>query len=530
MCCFVRTRWRSAQHVAVEVFAILYAKLAKGLGKVAFDSVQRQAQVIGDFLVGPAVGGEHTDGKFGGAEVVGHVFAGDGVVHLAPAGGETIGDVDDALEVVGPARIDDGFEHAAEQAVVLAKAFDEVVRLGDVPGGEQVVFGQGQVFQGDGVHHRDEVQVNGRDGVGVRLNGKGRFHDAKALGVVALEVGVVCLHIEGKLAQPRRQVAQGVAEVVGASQRRQVQQHSCRGDDKDGGGVQPRRGGDGRIVEAGAHLFQGAAHAMGLTQGEVGVGVDQAGRQAQRRIGMGKIQLGGAGSLFGMAAEIVKFGQGNVAQVLVGDGFDGVEAVAWDKGGVHQWHGQVGSVRRRRCVGRNVPAVGALDSAGQAPALAETHEPIRSAVPLGCCLLHSDVSHDDVLLYVMVAFIIPFFENRRKRSACPATKKTPPRWRGCWVMRLEFEVVDTVLEDRLDLVARNVLGDVGANAFAVTHFAEDAAVWAGEPFDGGIGPVDVVWHVEAGVAVHVDILGNHLVVGKEAFEGVFTGNEAPFPM
>ena len=86
------------------------------------------------------------------------------------------------------------------------------------------------------------------------------------------------------------------------------------------------------------------------------------------------------------------------------------------------------------------------------------------------------------------------------------------------------------MEDRLDLVARNVLGDVGANAFAVAHFAEDAAVWAGEPFDGGIGPVDVVWHVEAGVAVHVDILGDHLVVGKEAFEGVFTGNEAPFPM
>ena len=92
------------------------------------------------------------------------------------------------------------------------------------------------------------------------------------------------------------------------------------------------------------------------------------------------------------------------------------------------------------------------------------------------------------------------------------------------------EVLHAVLEDRLELVAWDVLGDVLADAFAVAHLAEDAAVWTGEPFDGCIGAIDVVWHIEAGIAIHVDILGDDLVVGEKLFQRILTGDKTAFPM
>lgn len=99
----------------------------------------------------------------------------------------------------------------------------------------------------------------------------------------------------------------------------------------------------------------------------------------------------------------------------------------------------------------------------------------------------------------------------------------------CFYARLsELEVVDAVFEDRLELIARNVLGDVRADAFAVAHFAEDAAVWAGEPFDGGVGAVDIVRHIETGIAVKINVLGDHLIVREEMLQRFFSGDEATF--
>jgi hypothetical protein len=40
------------------------------------------------------------------------------------------------------------------------------------------------------------------------------------------------------------------------------------------------------------------------------------------------------------------------------------------------------------------------------------------------------------------------------------------------------------LEEGLVLVARDVLGDVGAGTFGVAHLAEDTSARAGDAFDG----------------------------------------------
>ena len=108
--------------------------------------------MLGDLAIVPVAGGEHADGKLGGAEIVGNIVTGVWIVHAAPAPGKTIGDIDDALEILRPLWLDDDFEHAAEKAVVLAEGFDEIIRLSQLPGGEKMRFGAVGVFQAHGVH------------------------------------------------------------------------------------------------------------------------------------------------------------------------------------------------------------------------------------------------------------------------------------------------------------------------------------------------------------------------------------------
>ena len=115
-----------------------------GIVKMMFDGVHRNTKMIGDFVGAPVAGSEHTDGEFGGAEVVGDIVAGFRIMDATPTGGEAIGDIDDALEIVGPLGFDDGFERAAEEAMMLTEGFDEVVWLGKMPGGEEIVSQQGR--------------------------------------------------------------------------------------------------------------------------------------------------------------------------------------------------------------------------------------------------------------------------------------------------------------------------------------------------------------------------------------------------
>jgi hypothetical protein len=80
--------------------------------------------VVGDFLVGPAPCCQHGDGKFCGGKVVGHIFPGVWIMYFALPGGKTVGNGDDALEILRPVWFNHRFEHSAQKAVVFSKSFN----------------------------------------------------------------------------------------------------------------------------------------------------------------------------------------------------------------------------------------------------------------------------------------------------------------------------------------------------------------------------------------------------------------------
>ena len=71
--------------------------------------------------------------------------------------------------------------------------------------GQQVRLGPLRLLQAHIVHHRHQVQIDGGDGKHLCLHGKGSLHNADALSVIALQIGVVGLYIKGEHPQPRRQ-------------------------------------------------------------------------------------------------------------------------------------------------------------------------------------------------------------------------------------------------------------------------------------------------------------------------------------
>ena len=87
------------------------------------------------------------------------------VVNSAPPRREAAGDIDDALEILRPRRLEDGLQHPAQQAVALPKALDEIVRSGNLPGGEQMGLGAADLLHAHVVHHRHQVQIDGQDGI-----------------------------------------------------------------------------------------------------------------------------------------------------------------------------------------------------------------------------------------------------------------------------------------------------------------------------------------------------------------------------
>lgn len=100
---------------------------------------------------------------------------------------------------------------------------------------------------------------------------------------------------------------------------------------------------------------------------------------------------------------------------------------------------------------------------------------------------------------------------------------------GRWPRRGElFEVLHAALEDLLVVVAVDVHCAAVASSLAVAHLAQDAAVGAGDAFDGHVGAVHVVLLVHGGVAVEVDILRGHLAVLEEAVEPLLRRHEAAF--
>ncbi len=54
------------QHILLELFPCFHIQFSHRFGDVAFDRIGRYIQMLRDFLVGPAPGGQHGHGKLGG--------------------------------------------------------------------------------------------------------------------------------------------------------------------------------------------------------------------------------------------------------------------------------------------------------------------------------------------------------------------------------------------------------------------------------------------------------------------------------
>ena len=249
------------KHMIFERSTAFDAELAVGVGKMALDGVYGKIQMLGDLAIVPVAGGEHADGKLGGAEIVGDIVTGVWIVHAAPAPGKTIGDVDDALEIFGPLWLDDDFEHTAEKAVVLAEGFDEIVRLSLLPGCEQMRFSAGRVFQAHGIHDGDEMEIDGGDGIDGALKIQRIFHHSDAAGVIASEVFLMRLHIHGELAQARRQIFEGGGKIRQGVWQGQVEQNAGGGHNENGSGRKLWHSGESHLALL--HARQGGAGAAG---------------------------------------------------------------------------------------------------------------------------------------------------------------------------------------------------------------------------------------------------------------------------
>ena len=70
--------------------------------------------------------------------------------------------------------------------MVLPKALNQVIRLGNLPCRQQMGLRLVRLFQAHVVHHRNQMQVDCGNGVTGRPHGKGGLHHASAGAVLLL--------------------------------------------------------------------------------------------------------------------------------------------------------------------------------------------------------------------------------------------------------------------------------------------------------------------------------------------------------
>lgn len=78
-----------------------------------------------------------------------------------------------------------------------------------------------------------------------------------------------------------------------------------------------------------------------------------------------------------------------------------------------------------------------------------------------------------------------------------------------------MKILHSTGKEGLVFLARNVLRDVGAAAFGVTHFTEDATIRAGDSFDRVEGAVRIVGDGHARFAGGIGVLGRDLAVSGQ---------------
>ena len=110
LCAIANRKPGSRQHIACQLLPALGPQLFPDMGLVPSDGGDGHAHVGGDLLGGPVLDHQHGHGELRSGEIVRHRLAGIRVVDVPPPLRETVGDVDDALEVLRLPGLDDAQE------------------------------------------------------------------------------------------------------------------------------------------------------------------------------------------------------------------------------------------------------------------------------------------------------------------------------------------------------------------------------------------------------------------------------------
>ena len=182
-------------------------------------------------------------------------------------------------------------------------------------------------------------------GVGRSSHEQRGLHDAGADCVLALEVKQVRLHVECEGAQARGQKRQELVGVWQLLGERQVKQDGGGCGDEGGSGAKLRRVLAG-LGEDDVHLVEQGLGLVCLTEGQVGIGADQAGGEPRGDVQRVEVGSGGREGLLGLAAEVVILGLGNVALGARSHGLDCLEVRAGGERRVHEGHERCGGKQR----------------------------------------------------------------------------------------------------------------------------------------------------------------------------------------
>lgn len=135
------------------------------------------------------------------------------------------------------------------------------------------------------VHHRRQMQVDGRDGITSPLHGQRGLGHAEAFAVVPLQIGVMRLHIERKGAKARRQqgeILPGGRQPFGQGK---VQKHRAGRGHKHPRSAKRRRRVLPHALQKCVDLGQRIPGMGNLPHREAGIGINQAGRKPQLQAG-----------------------------------------------------------------------------------------------------------------------------------------------------------------------------------------------------------------------------------------------------
>ena len=203
------------------------------------------------------------------------------------------------------------------------------------------------------------------------------------------------IDIQGEGPQAGGQQVEKGLEIGQSLGQGQVEQHCPRRRHESRCGLGRR--GFAALGEGGVQLPQGEPRPLDAAQGEVGVGVEQAGGQPRPRVGAVEIGLGFLRCYLRLAGEIVVLCQCNVPLCSLCHGLRRLPAAARREGGIHQGHeiftdcqeryrlrlSRPGVLRLFR-VGGDGPGSGEFPGAGNAPRRAQLlHRPFGQVPSVG---------------------------------------------------------------------------------------------------------------------------------------------------